>query len=105
MVAGAIRPVTAVGDCRMVGLWHTTREPMRGFVQRMLRVGGKCNPSSGDPVDVRVVVRAVKDEHRQTALAAEVIYVSRPGALTLDFGAIATGCVRWTTGRAWPTRS
>ena len=287
-VAGTIRPVTAVVDCRMVGLWHTTREPMRGFVRRMqsfegrdgvlsvslghgfpwgdvadsgarlwvvadgdmakaqalatqlagefwalreatrppsvdvaaaldrvqagtagpvvmgdvadnpgggapgdstfilrrvlergiadvaigafwdlgaiqvcsdagvgavidLRVGGKCNPSSGDPVDVRVVVRAVKDEHRQTALgggealgrcvwveaangvhlllaslrsqvygtdaftgigislddkraivvkstqhfhaqfaplAAEVLYVSTPGALTLDFGAI-----------------
>ena len=27
--AGRIRPVTAVADCRMVGLWHTTREPMR----------------------------------------------------------------------------
>ena len=204
-VAGRIRPVTAVVDCRMVGMWHTTREPMRGFVERMqsfegrdgvlsvslghgfpwadvaeggaklwviadgdeakarslaerlaqefwdmreqtrtpyhcidaaldrvrdgaggpvvigdvadnpgggapgdstfilrrilqrgigdvaigafwdlgaiqicrdagvgavidLRVGGKCNPSSGDPVDVRVTVRAVKDEHGQSAL-------------------------------------
>ena len=289
MVAGRLRPVTAVVDCRMVGLWHTTREPMRGFVERMqsfegrdgvlsvslghgfpwgdvadsgaklwviadgdmakaralaeqlagefwdlreatrppslgveaaldrvlaaphgppvvlgdvadnpgggapgdstfllrrvlergvpdvaigafwdlgaiqvcadagvgavidLRVGGKCNPSSGDPVDVRVTVRAVKDEHGQTALdggeslgrcvwveaangvhlllaslrsqiygtdaftgigitladkraivvkstqhfhaqfaplASEVLYVSTPGALTLDFGSI-----------------
>jgi microcystin degradation protein MlrC len=33
--AGRVRPVTAVFDCRMVGLWHTTREPMQGFVQRM----------------------------------------------------------------------
>ena len=33
-----------------------------------LRVGGKCNPSSGDPVDVRVTVRAVKDEHGQSAM-------------------------------------
>lgn len=32
---GRVRPVTEVFDCRMVGLWHTTREPMRGFVQRM----------------------------------------------------------------------
>jgi microcystin degradation protein MlrC len=286
--AGRIRPVTAVVDCRMVGLWHTTREPMRGYVERMqsfegkdgvlsvslghgfpwgdvadsgarlwvvadgdeskaravaeqlagefwamreatraphlgvdaaldrvlevssgpvvigdvadnpgggapgdstfilrrvvergipgvaigafwdlgaiqicrdagvgavidLRVGGKCSPSSGDPVDVRVTVRAVLDEHGQTSfdgresmgacvwveaangvhlllaslrcqvygvdaftgigitladkraivvkstqhfhaqfapLAAEVLYVSTPGALTLDFGAI-----------------
>jgi microcystin degradation protein MlrC len=34
-VAGRIKPVTEVVDCRMVGLWHTTREPMRGFVRRM----------------------------------------------------------------------
>jgi microcystin degradation protein MlrC len=34
-VAGRVRPVTAVYDCAMVGLWHTTREPMQGFVARM----------------------------------------------------------------------
>lgn len=34
-LAGRVRPVTAVFDCRMVGLWHTTREPMRGFVRSM----------------------------------------------------------------------
>jgi microcystin degradation protein MlrC len=34
-VARRVRPVTAVFDCKMVGLWHTTREPMRGFVRRM----------------------------------------------------------------------
>jgi len=33
--AGRVRPVTAVFDCRMVGLWHTTREPMKSFVARM----------------------------------------------------------------------
>lgn len=32
---GRIHPVTAHVDCRMVGLWHTTSEPMRAFVQRM----------------------------------------------------------------------
>lgn len=36
--AGRVRPVTAVFDCRMVGLWHTTREPMRSFVARMAAV-------------------------------------------------------------------
>ncbi len=30
-----IAPVTSAVDCRMVGLWHTTREPMAGFVRRM----------------------------------------------------------------------
>jgi microcystin degradation protein MlrC len=34
-VAGRVKPVTAVFDCKMVGLWHTTREPMQGFVRRM----------------------------------------------------------------------
>lgn len=33
--ARRVRPVTAVFDCKMVGLWHTTREPMKGFVARM----------------------------------------------------------------------
>ncbi len=35
---GRVRPVTAVFDCKMVGLWHTTREPMAGFVRRMQEV-------------------------------------------------------------------
>ncbi|QPF72364.1 M81 family metallopeptidase [Roseateles sp. DAIF2] len=38
---GRIRPVTAVHDCRMVGLWHTTREPMAGFVRRMQSFEGR----------------------------------------------------------------
>jgi len=36
--AGRVRPVTAVFDCKMVGLWHTTREPMQGFVRRMQEI-------------------------------------------------------------------
>jgi microcystin degradation protein MlrC len=39
--AGKVRPVTAVADCKMVGLWHTTREPMKGFVKRMQSFEGK----------------------------------------------------------------
>ncbi|MCA3846249.1 MAG: M81 family metallopeptidase, partial [Burkholderia sp.] len=35
MAAGRIRPTTGVFDCRMVGAWHTTSEPMSGFVRRM----------------------------------------------------------------------
>jgi len=38
IIAGAIegrtRPVMGVFDCRTVGVFHTTREPMRGFVDR-----------------------------------------------------------------------
>ncbi len=36
--AGKVRPSTAMFDCKMVGLWHTTREPMAGFVRRMQAV-------------------------------------------------------------------
>jgi len=32
---GNIRPVTASFDCRMTGMWHTTREPMRSLVEEM----------------------------------------------------------------------
>lgn len=32
---GRIRPVMAIADCRMVSFWHTSREPMIGFVHRM----------------------------------------------------------------------
>ncbi|TDP73026.1 M81 family metallopeptidase [Roseateles toxinivorans] len=35
MQAGRLRPTTAVFDCKMVGMWHTTREPMAGFVKRL----------------------------------------------------------------------
>ncbi|WP_028222307.1 M81 family metallopeptidase [Paraburkholderia oxyphila] len=37
---GRIRPVTVAYDCRMVGVWHTTREPMSGFVKRMQALEG-----------------------------------------------------------------
>lgn len=33
---GKIRPVMAVYDCRMIAMYHTTRAPMRGFVDDML---------------------------------------------------------------------
>jgi microcystin degradation protein MlrC len=38
---GRVRPTTAVFDCRMVGLWHTTSEPMASFVKRMQSFEGR----------------------------------------------------------------
>ncbi|MFZ9510634.1 MAG: M81 family metallopeptidase [Burkholderiaceae bacterium] len=38
---GRVRPTTAVFDCRMVGIWHTTTEPMAGFVKRMQSFEGR----------------------------------------------------------------
>lgn len=39
--AGTIKPVTAVHDTRMIGVWPTTREPLAGFVRRMQQLEGK----------------------------------------------------------------
>ena len=35
----------------------------------LLRIGGKCGPASGDPVDLTVTVRALVSEHSQTGLS------------------------------------
>lgn len=40
-VTGAAQPVVSVHDCRMIGLYHTTREPMASFVARMKSLEGK----------------------------------------------------------------
>lgn len=38
---GHIHPVTAVHDLNMIGIWHTTQEPMRSFVERMQSFEGR----------------------------------------------------------------
>ncbi len=38
---GRTRPVMASYDCRMIGVFHTTREPMRGFVDKLMSMEGK----------------------------------------------------------------
>lgn len=40
-VEGRIRPVAAVVDCAMIVLMHTTREPARGFVDKVSSLEGK----------------------------------------------------------------
>jgi microcystin degradation protein MlrC len=39
-----------------------------------LRVGGKCGPTSGEPVDLRVTVRAFKTEHEQSGLSGSTAH-------------------------------
>lgn len=56
-VLGAFWDLGAVHACKEAGVGAMID----------LRIGGKCGPSSGDPVDLRVIVRAVRDEHAQTA--------------------------------------
>jgi microcystin degradation protein MlrC len=57
---GAFRDLGAVHICRDVGVGATLK----------LRIGGKCGPASGAPVDLEVIVRAVCEQHVQTALGA-----------------------------------
>jgi len=37
---GRVKPVMSVCDCRMISMFHTTREPMRGFVDRIKALEG-----------------------------------------------------------------
>ncbi len=50
MLAGEIRPVPAVFDCRMISVLHTSREPMRGFVDRILALEGRDGIVSISPI-------------------------------------------------------
>ncbi|RME56241.1 MAG: M81 family peptidase, partial [Caldilineae bacterium] len=37
-LAGRVKPVMSLHDCRLIGVFHTTREPMRSFVDDMQRL-------------------------------------------------------------------
>lgn len=111
-----ISPVTAVHDCRMVGAWHTTTEPMAGFVRRMKSFEGHDGILSvslghgfpwGDVPEAgaKLWVVADGDAQRAAALAHQLgnefwalRYEVRPKWLDLDHGldvalAVGTGPV------------
>lgn len=84
---GRVAPVTVVHDCRMVSFWHTTREPMKSFVQRMKDLEGRDGVLSvsfghgfpyGDTPDTTAKVWVVADSRvdtdgqRAAALAAQL---------------------------------
>src|SRR6185312_7641989 len=74
---GSIRPVTAVHDCRLIGRFHTVREPMRGFVDRMqhlleetpqlLSVSFVHGFPWGDTADMGAKMLAIANEDRALA--------------------------------------
>jgi microcystin degradation protein MlrC len=79
-LAGRTRPVMAMHDCRIIGIFPTTREPLRGFVDRMAALEGRDGILSvslghgfpwGDTPEVgmRVLVVADGDAGRAQALA------------------------------------
>ncbi|MCW5730096.1 MAG: M81 family metallopeptidase [Alphaproteobacteria bacterium] len=82
-LAGRIWPVMAMHDCRMLGIYPTTREPLESFVARMKALEGKDDILSvslahgfpwGDTPEVgtRVLVVAHGDGQKADALAKEL---------------------------------
>jgi microcystin degradation protein MlrC len=80
---GDVRPVTGAYDCRMINMWRTAVEPMKGFVARMQRLEGRDGVLSvsfghgfawGDVPDVGARVWVVTDNDQQKAetLAADL---------------------------------
>lgn len=74
--SGEIRPVMALHDCRMIGMWRTPVEPMRGFVDRMQALEGRNGILSvtfghgfpwGDVEDVGARMLVVADGDRRQA--------------------------------------
>jgi len=59
---GEIRPVSALHDCRMVGMYRTPMPPMRGFVDRLLRRLRELNVSRPGIHDIGEICRAHTDD-------------------------------------------
>lgn len=99
--AGEMRPHMALHDCGMIGVYHTSRAPMRGFVERMESLEGRNGVLSvslahgfpwGDVADMGTRTLVITDNRPQegTALAAklcaelyEMRYDLRPPYLTV----------------------
>lgn len=73
---GRTRPVMAMHDCRMIGTFRTTQEPLRSFVDRMVALEGKDDILSvslghgfiwGDVADVGAKTLVVADGDRAKA--------------------------------------
>jgi microcystin degradation protein MlrC len=100
--AGRTRPVMAAFDCRMIGMFRPTAQPLRGFVDQMIAQEGRDGILSlslahgfpwGDVADVGVKVWAVADGDTDRAAAAarhygEALFALRketaPVFLTID---------------------
>lgn len=101
-VTGRTQPVMAVFDCRMIGLFRPTTQPMRGFVDRLAAHEGRDGILSlslahgfpwADVPDVGVKMLAVADGSRAKAAEAaryygETFFALRkelmPASLTID---------------------
>lgn len=80
---GRVRPVSAVFDCRMIAAYHTPREPMRSFVDKIKSLEGKngilsISVAHGFPwadvpdMGTKVLVIVDGDRAKAAALAEEL---------------------------------
>ncbi|MEM7130715.1 MAG: M81 family metallopeptidase [Chloroflexota bacterium] len=80
---GKCKPVTSLYECNMIGVYHTTQEPVKTFVAKMQALEGKDRVLSislghgfpwGDVADLgtRMLVVTDDDPNRGTALAKEL---------------------------------
>ncbi len=101
-VVGRTKPVMAVFDCRMIGTFRPTAQPLRGVVDQMIAQEGRDRILSlslvhgfpwGDVADVGVKMLAVADGDTDRAVAAarhygEALFALRketaPAFLTID---------------------
>ncbi len=101
-LAGLVKPLMTLHDCRMIGVFHTTRQPMRSFVDDMTELEGSHGVLSvsfghgfpwGDVADMGAKLLVITDDrpnegarlaaelhHRLAAIAAE----AQPPYLSLD---------------------
>jgi len=75
-IEGRTRPVMATFDCKMIGVFHTTRQPMRGFVDKLSSMEGKDGVLSlsvahgfpwADIKEMRSRIIAITDDDRPKA--------------------------------------
>lgn len=82
-IEGRIKPITSLHDCSMIGVYHTTQEPVKSFVAKMASLEGKDGVLSvslghgfpwGDVPDMgtRVLVVTDNDAVKGDALAREL---------------------------------
>ena len=83
VVEGKIKPVIGWFDCRTAGIFHTTRQPMRGFVDRCTALEGQDGVLSisivhgfpwADVADMgsKIIVITDRDKEKAERLAGEL---------------------------------
>lgn len=101
-IDGKVKPVMTLHDCRMIGVFHTTRQPMRSFVDELQELEGSHGVLSvslghgfpwGDVADMGAKILVITDDrpHEGARLAAElhrrletIAAEAQPPYLTID---------------------